>query len=161
MNVKLLVVLLLVGTSLPAQNTGAKTNGNWEATSTWTTGTIPGSSNNVYIGSSVPPAPTGTAATATVTLTANESANNVFLGAGTGGTGTLNLGGNKLTVGTALNIGTTVATGVLNEGGGSFTSGSVDVERSSLTFGSADVTGSLIVGQGDLGGTATTVATGN
>src|SRR5262252_7382986 len=139
MNVKLIVALLLVGTSLPAQNTGAKSSGNWENTSIWTAGTVPNSINNVYIGAGVPAAPTGTAASATVTLTANESANNVFLGDGFSASGTLNLGGNKLTIGSALDIGGPGGTGVLNEGGGSFTSGSVDVEGgSSLTFGSAD-----------------------
>ena len=65
--------------------------------------------------------PTVAASTATVTLGANESANNVYLGNGSGTSGTLELAGNILTITNDLVIGQNGGTGVLNEGGGSFT----------------------------------------
>src|SRR5271157_5229513 len=92
-----------------AQDTGATTSGNWNNASIWTAGTVPGSSNNVYIGSTYP---SGAASTATVALTANESAANVYLGNGSGTSGTLNLGGNTLTIGSDLVIGQSGGTGV-------------------------------------------------
>lgn len=54
---KSLVVLLFAATQLVAQNTGAISNGNWNDPTIWTVGTVPGASNNVYIGSTTPPAP--------------------------------------------------------------------------------------------------------
>jgi len=95
----LTVAAVAMGTAAVfAQDTGAITSGNWEDSSIWTSGTVPGSSNNVYIGSSYP---TGSATTATVTLTASESAANVYLGDNSSfvppfATGTLNLGNNSL-----------------------------------------------------------------
>ena len=108
-----------------AQDTGANSSGTWETASIWTGGTVPGSSNNVYNGSTYP---SGAAATATVTLTASESANNVYLGNGSGTSGTLNLGGNTLTIGNDLIIGQNSGTGTLNEGGGSFTATNLYME---------------------------------
>ena len=103
-----------------AQDTGTSTSGNWEDGAIWTSGTVPGSSNNVFIGSMYP---AGSAATATVTLTTSESAGNVYLGYGNnGGTGTLDLGNNSLTIAGTLYIGQNGGTGILQEGaGGSFT----------------------------------------
>jgi hypothetical protein len=69
-----LVATWAVAGTASGQDTGAKSNGNWETATIWTGGAVPGSSNNVYIGSTHP---TGAAATATVTLTANEAAANV------------------------------------------------------------------------------------
>src|SRR5580692_7798025 len=83
-----------VGAAALAQDTGAQGSGNWESASIWTGGTVPNSSNNVYIGSTYPaspPAP-GAAGTATVTLTAAESADNVNVGYGSPTDGTLDLG---------------------------------------------------------------------
>jgi hypothetical protein len=125
----------LVGTAF-GQDTGATGNGNWENASIWTGGTVPGSSNNVYIGSTYP---SGAASTATVTLTANESASNVYLGNGSGTSGTLDLGGNTLTIANNLVIGQSGGTGTLSEGGGSFTATNLYVENgNSLTFGGTD-----------------------
>ena len=101
-----------------AQDVGAVTSGNWNTGSTWTTGTPPGSSNNVYIGSTYPSA---AAKTATVTLTQAQSANNVYLGYGNGSNGTLDLAGNSLTITGNLVIGQSSGTGTLSEAGGSFT----------------------------------------
>ena len=57
-----------------AQSVGAKSSGDWGTGSIWTSGSAPGSSNNVYIGGNTP---TGAASTATVTLTTNEAAANL------------------------------------------------------------------------------------
>ena len=140
-----------------AQDTGAKNStGNWETASNWTGGAVPGSSNNVYIGSTYP---SGAASTATVTLTANEAASNVYLGNGSGTSGTLDLGGKTLTIGNNLVIGQSGGTGVLNEGGGSFTATNAYVENgNSLTFGAKDAVGYLEL---DSKSTATTAASGN
>ncbi len=139
-----------------AQDTGATTSGNWNNASIWTAGTVPGSSNNVYIGSTYP---SGAASTATVALTANESAANVYLGNGSGTSGTLNLGGNTLTIGNDLVIGQSGGTGVLNEGGGSFTATNAYVQNgNSLSFGASDAVSFLSLTGGS---SATTAATGN
>ena len=74
--VLVLAVLTTTCIAAHAQDVGTVSSGNWENGSIWTTGAVPGSSNNVYIGSTYP---IGSAATATVTLTQNESANNVYL----------------------------------------------------------------------------------
>ncbi len=127
-----------------AQDTGAKTSGNWEDSTIWTGGAVPGSSNNVYIGSTYP---TGAASVATVSLTANESASNVYLGNGGGTLGTLDLGGHTLAIANDLLIAEAGGTGVLNENGGSFTASSVIVDNgNSLTLGTKDVTSYLNVG---------------
>ena len=140
-----------------AQDVGAVISGNWNNSSTWTTGTPPGSSNNVYIGSSNQPS--GTAKIATVTLTQAQSAGNVYLGYGSGTNGTLDLAGNALTITGSLVIGQNGGTGTLNEGGGSFTAASADVYNgNSLNFGASDVVSSLLLSGGS---TAMTAATGN
>ncbi len=112
-------VLAIGGSSATlAQDVGAVSNGNWNTGSTWTTGMAPGSSNNVYIGSTYP---SGAAKTATVTLTQAQSADNVNLGNGSGTDGTLDLAGNTLTITGSLVIGQNGGNGTLNEAGGSFT----------------------------------------
>ena len=138
-----------------AQDVGAVTSGNWNNGSIWTTGTPPGSSNNVFIGSTYPPAP---AATSTVTLTQAQSANNVYLGNGNGTDGTLDLAGNSLTIAGSLVIGQNSGTGTLNEAGGSFTATNAYVDNgNSLNFGANDVVSNFSLG----GSIATTAATGN
>jgi hypothetical protein len=73
-----------------AQDTGATTSENWDDSSIWTYGTVPGSTYNVSMSSTYH---AGSAATATVTLTASESAANVYLGWNNSGrAGTLNSG---------------------------------------------------------------------
>ena len=153
-----LVTTLLAATAAPVfgQDVGAVASGNWNTGSIWTTGTVPGSSNNVFIGSTVP---SGTAATATVTLTQAQSAANVVLGNGNGTNGTLDLAGNVLTIGGNLNIGQNGGIGTLNEGGGSFTAQSASIGNgSSLAFGANDVVTSLGLAGG---ASATTAAEGN
>lgn len=139
------------------QDTGAITSGNWETPSIWTGGTVPGASNTVYIGSTVP---TGAAATATVTLTANESAQSVFLGYGSGTNGALDLGSNALTIGSSLELGPLGGVGTIKEGaGGSFTAQSAYVfGGNSLSFGANDAVGYLALSSGS---NATTAAAGN
>ena len=148
-------VLVIGGPSAAkAQNVGAVASGNWNNGSTWTTGTVPGSSNNVYIGSTSP-----SAAVATVTLTQAQSASNVYLGNGSGTDGTLDLAGNSLTISGSLVIGQSSGTGTLNEAGGSFTAQNVFVENgNTLTFGAADSVGFLNLNGGS---SVTTAAVGN
>jgi hypothetical protein len=55
----------------------ATINGDWNNPATWTPVSMPGASDNVYIGS-------GAAATATVNLTQNQSAGTLQLGYGDG-----------------------------------------------------------------------------
>jgi hypothetical protein len=124
---------------------GAKQSGNWNTGSTWTGGTAPSSSSTVYIGSTTP---SGSATTATV-----------YLGNGSGTSGTLDVAGNALTISGSLYIGQSGGAGTLNDGGGSFTAASAYVENgNSLTFGANDAVSSLNLSGGS---SATTVAAGN
>jgi hypothetical protein len=157
--VVILAVWAAASTGASAQDVGATTNGNWNDPTIWTTGTVPGSSNNVLIGSTVPPAPTGSASIVTVTLTQNQSASNLNLGDGNNTHGTLNLGSNTLTISNVLTIGQTGGLGTITRTTGSFTAATVNVESTnSFTFGSNDVTTNLFVFSGS---TATTAAVGN
>ncbi len=126
-----------------AQDVGASQSGNWNVGTTWTSGTVPGSSATVWIGSTYPG---GSALSATVTLTQAESIGNVYLGNGSGTSGTLDLGGNKLTISGSLNIGQGGGVGHLTEGtGGSFTAQTANVSGSgnALNFGASDAVASL------------------
>lgn len=140
-----------------AQDTGAQGTGNWETASTWTGGTVPNSSNNVYIGSTYP---SGAASSPTVTLTEDESADNVSIGYGSPTDGTLDLNGNTLTITNTLTVGDFSGTGSIIEAGGSYTTANLDMYTSgtSLTFGSADATTSIDI---ENGATLTTATSGN
>jgi mucin-19 len=152
---------VFIGASLAipafAADIGAQGNGDWESGSTWTGGNAPTSSDNVYIGSTYP---TGAAGSATVTLTASESANNVNVGYGSPTNGTLNIGAtNTLTITNGLNIGQFGGAGTLDEDGGSFTAANLLIYNSnSLTLGAADVTSTIDI---ESDSTLTTAATGN
>ncbi len=136
-----------------AQDTGATSNGNWNDPTIWTGGVVPNSSNNVYIGSTYP---SGTASTATVTLTASATAGSVTLGDGSGTSGTLNLLGNTLAISGGLNLGSFSGQGTLIEGDGSFTSNNVFVQNGNfLAFGSNDGTAYLNLSGGSSATTAT------
>ncbi len=152
----LFIAACLFGISAHGQDTGAVISGNWEDPTIWTAGTVPGSANNVYIGSTFP---SGAASIATVTLTANESAANLFLGSGNNTHGTLNLAGHTLTIVDTFTIGQNGGIGTLNEGGGSFTAGTLNLESAStFTFGTNDAVSALNVFSGS---TAATTAGGN
>ena len=140
-----------------AQDTGAMSNGNWNDPTIWTAGTVPGSSNNVYIGSTYP---SGSALIATVTLTQNQSANNVYVGSGNNTSGTLDLGTNTLTISSTLTIGQNGGLGSIVEGvGGSFTAPNLNIESTNaFTFGGGDQVANLSVYSASSG---TTSATGN
>ena len=89
-----------------------------------------------------------------------QSANNVYLGNGSGTSGTLDLAGNALTIGNDLVIGQSSGTGFLNEAGGSFTATNVYVENgNSLSFGASDAVSNLLNLSG--GSSATTTTSGN
>jgi hypothetical protein len=140
-----------------AQNNAAKSSGTWENPAIWTLGTVPGSSNSVYIGATVP---AGAVSTAAVTLTAPESAANVYVGYGSPTSGTLNLGANKLTVSGTITVGDFSGTGTISEAGGSFTAGTLAMFTSgtSFSFGTADAVSGIDI---ETGSTLTTAATGN
>ncbi len=143
-----------------AQDTGATTSGNWNNASIWTAGIVPGLSNTVYIGSTYP---AGSAATATVTVSQNETASFVLLGYGSSSaSGTLDLTGGTLAIAFNLYLGYYAGDqgiGAISESGGSFTAGAVLIGHgNSLSFGASDVTSVLDVYSGS---TATTAATGN
>ena len=150
--------ILSLGTASALAQTGAKTSGNWNDPTIWTGGAVPGSGDLAFIGSTFP---LGSASTATVTLTQNESADTVFLGySNSGGLGTLNLGSNTLTIGGGgLNLGVSGGSGQLLEGpGGSFSASSVSIYNgNTLSFGTGDTAAILFLS----GSTATTAATGN
>ncbi len=144
------------------QDVGAASSGNWNDPTTWTTTIVPGSSNNVYIGSTYP---SGAAATATVTISGpDELANNVYLGDGAGTSGTLDIsGGFKLLISNpsgSLTLGENGGVGAVVEStGGFFVVPNLNVENgSSLSFGANDVATTLVV---ETGSSATTAATGN
>ncbi len=146
---------MLTGAPAIAQDVGAVTSGNWDSVSIWTGGNVPGSSNNVFIGSTYPGA---VARTATVTLNQAQSANNVYLGSGAGTSGTLDLAGKALTITGSLNIGAGGAASLI-EGGGSFSATSAYVGNgNSLIFGANDVVVYLFLTGAS---SATTTATGN
>jgi hypothetical protein len=146
----------LVSTGAYAQDAGAITNGNWNNAAIWTTGTVPGASNNVFIGSNYPG---GAALSATVTLTQNQSAATLYLGYGAGTNGTLNLGANNLAA-TTIWIGQGGGTGTITNAGGSFTTQNMYLASgNSYTFGAADQVTSTFELQN--ASTATTAAAGN
>jgi hypothetical protein len=141
-----------------AQVTGANSTGNWNDPTIWTTGLVPASSDNVYIGSTYP---TGAAGTATVTLTEDESASYVYVGYGSPTSGMLDLDGNKLTITNGLTIGDYLGTGIVTEeAGGSFSAANLIMytDGTSFTFGTSDTTGTIDI---ENGAALTTTATGN
>ena len=105
-------LFLVIGlTSLSgAANIGAVADGDWSDAATWTVGGPPGSSDTAYIGSSTP---VGSAAMATVTLTADQAANSVVIGWVGSDNGTLDLGAFNLTVSNELALGKFGGTGQL------------------------------------------------
>jgi hypothetical protein len=137
-----------------ADDFGAKTNGNWNSQSTWTSTAVPGAGDNVYIGSTYP---VGATANATVILTQNQQAASVFLGYGPGTSGTLNLGNFNLTA-SALYLGFNGGTGAVTRGTGSLNLGYLQLSASSLVLGSGDKTMDLLLSNGS---SVTTAASGN
>jgi fibronectin-binding autotransporter adhesin len=156
--------IVLASGNIRADDFGAATNGNWEDPSTWVSvggGIIPGANDNVVIGGNYV---TGSATVATVTLTANESVNNLGLGLGyssgagiVNGQGTLDLNGftlaaNSISIGAysgdigtiARSGGGSFSTNQLTVGGGTTTLGS----GNTFTFGTSDVAQNLTVNNG-------------
>lgn len=152
-----LIGLIILASSLHAQTAGAVSSGNWNDPTIWTTGTVPGASNDVFVGSTTPP---GSAAIATVTLTQNQSASTLTLGNGPSTSGSLHLGSNTLTLNVGMTIGSAGGIGSITEGAaGSFSAPNLNIESSNtFTFGANDAVGSLNLYSGS---SATTSATGN
>jgi hypothetical protein len=136
---------------------GAVGNGGWSDPATWTpAGGPPAAADDASIGTNTP---SGSAATATVTLTGATSADEVYLGRGSGTNGTLDLNGNVLNA-NDLNIGTSGGTGTLVRGGGhiEITDRLTVNGANSFLFEAADLSADLSVTGG---ASATTAATGN
>jgi hypothetical protein len=141
--------------SAHAADFGAKTNGNWSSSTTWTpSGGPPGAGDNAYIGSTYP---NGAAASATVMLTQNQQANTVVLGYGAGTSGTLNLGNFSLTA-TNFLLGFNGGTGAVTRGTGFLNVGTLQLSGSTLALSASDRTGVLILSDAS---SATTAVTAN
>ena len=89
--------------SSSAADFGAVADGDWNDAATWTPATgSPGMGDNAFVGSNTP---AGSAGTATVTLTADQSVDSLTLGRNTGNSGTLDLDSFTLTLSDRLLIG--------------------------------------------------------
>ena len=155
------ISVLMVAATCFAVDIGAITGGNWGDTSTWYPAQIPVADDNVYIGSCYPN--DYAAATATVTLVQDQSANNVYLGFGSdyAVSGTLDLGNYKLSIGNALYLGYggPASMAIVNRGTGYFSAYSVQLRNgNTFSFGSLDTVNSLIMYDSS---TATTTSAGN
>ena len=152
------VILAACSTALGQVNYGAVTSGNWNNGLTWTPSGTPVAADTVFIGSSFP---AGAAGTATVSLVQDQSVSNVYLGYGSGTSGTLDLGSSVLTVGGSIYLGySSGATAAITRTTGSFSTQDLYVlNGSSLTFGANDVVSNHL--QVNNAATVTTVATGN
>lgn len=135
-----IIMILLCNKPLAAQDVGAITSGNWNNPAIWTSGAVPNAGNNVYIGSNG--VPSGSALNATVSLTQNQSANDVYLGY-QGGNGTLNLANSILTA-NSLHVGLGTGTGSLNRGTGSFQVATLDISNNTLALSPSDTVTSVV-----------------
>ncbi len=158
----LLVLLLSVATARAGDFGAVSATGTWSDASTWTPAGVPGASDDVFIGSTIP---AGAALTANVTLTQDQFASTLILGNGSGSSGTLNLGNYNLIVGGYISIGETPgATGSIVRGSGALTTPSLYVAyANNFTFGTSDAVSSLesygtasvaITSSGNITGTA-------
>jgi hypothetical protein len=145
----------LIPARTAANDTGAAISGVWSSAATWTNG-VPGPNDNALIGSNYP---TGAVPSATVTLTQNSAADGVYLGYGSGTSGTLDLHGFNLAVNN-LYFGFTGGTGsIVRTGGGTLAVGnSISLYAGNLSLAAGDTTPTLNVYNSS---TATTTATGN
>ena len=145
-----LIVFVAIGISnKPAMcqtDYGAIANGDWNNAATWTPATGPPlATDNAFIGSSTP---AGSAANATVSLTANEAINSLHLGYTAGTNGMLNLAGNTLTA-TNIDIGVFAGVGSINHGGGHFETMNFSVfNANTFTFDAADRSANLAIRSG-------------
>ena len=148
------LIVVTIGSVSFAADISAITDSFWNSSLTWTPATIPGAGDNAFIGS-------GSATNATVTLTQDQSASNVFLGYGSGTAGTLGLGNSKLTIGGNLYLGYSGgATGTILRGSGYFTASGLSVDNSNLfIFGTLDTVSGLSLYNSATA--VTTAATGN
>ncbi len=139
------LTLLLEAAPLHAQDIGAIASGNWNNSTIWTSGSVPGAGNNVYIGSNYP---SGAVLSASIALTQNQQAQSVYLGYSTGSSGILDLGSSTLAVGN-LYVGYN-GTGSVLRSTGSISATNLSINSgSSFSFGSGDtVSGSIDVETG-------------
>ena len=137
--IRFLFTALMVVSVSPARatNYGAMTDGDWSAAGIWTpSGGPPGSGDAAFVGSNTP---SGTAATAVVTLDSNQQAGNVYLGFGSGGIGTLDLAEYSLALNGTLAIGSSGASGNILRGSGFFDTNNLTVlDGNSLIMAASD-----------------------
>ena len=79
----------LAGTAAAADRAVVSSPADWSSTLTWSGGAVPGVSDNAFVGSTTP---AGALASATVSLSQNVTAGNVYLGHDDATSGTLELG---------------------------------------------------------------------
>jgi hypothetical protein len=134
-------VAALLSSTAPASagDIGAIANGNWNSVNTWSGGTIPGLSDNAFIGSTTP---AGALATAVVSLIQDTTAGSVYLGHDTGTSGTLALGDSTFTAST-LYYGF-VGTGAITRGAGHFHVTTFDIRHGSFTPALSDVITNIV-----------------
>ena len=123
--------------------------GTWSNVATWNPAGVPGSGDSAIIGDS-PAGPYATAAS--VTLNVDPTVGTVYLGYGSGSSGTLNLAGHHLTVTGGLHIGpnytayTSGGIGTIIEDGGSFSASTLMLDSAnSLALGPSDTVGNANV----------------
>jgi hypothetical protein len=152
------LVFVLLGalpSSANATDTGAVGNGNWSSVATWTNG-VPGATDRAFIACYHP---AGAAGTATVTLSQNTSANDIFIASGPGTSGTLDLGGFRLNA-DQIYFGTAAgdqASITRTNGGTLSVSGLISMNTGYFSFAAADITAELDLSNS----TATTAAINN
>jgi hypothetical protein len=131
--------LLSITASASAADIGAVANGNWNSVNTWSSESIPGTSDNAFIGSTTP----NTAlAIAVVSLIQDTTAGNVYLGHDTGTSGTLALGDSVFTAST-LYFGY-VGAGAITRGTGHLNVTTFDIRNGSFTPALSDVITNIV-----------------
>ncbi|HSQ56446.1 MAG TPA: hypothetical protein VLM40_11955, partial [Gemmata sp.] len=129
-----LLAILDVG-NLAANDYGLVVSGSWSVATNWSDGVVPGMGDNAFVGSTTP---SGALSTATVSLTQDVSAGNLYLGHDNGTSGTLALGDFTFT-GKSLFFGF-VGTGSITRGTGHIDVTTFDIRNSnSFTLASTDV----------------------
>ncbi len=137
--IKLITLVLAICTAnvvrqCCADDLGATTNvnGAWNDAANWTVGGPPTSVDNAFIGSAFP---AGSTLIASISLSANEAANNLHLGRDATAVGILDLNGFHLSIGDTFLIGRFGGSGTLVRGGsGTFSTDRLEIGGSNTVL---------------------------